>query len=294
MSSSPLLQTHELTKDFGSDRGAIGINIQINPGEIVGFVGPNGAGKTTTINMLTGLIHRDSGDYWLFGNQISSLKDLQHAFAKIGFLPSEPAFYPMTSLQLFDYAEKLYGEELTTRALGLSDILELDVKRPIRNLSLGNRKKAGIVQALMHNPQLVIMDEPTSGLDPLIQQRVLEMLKQVRAAGGAVFLSSHTLSEVESVCDRIIMIKSSRIIIQDTTKNILNRALKKFRINALPPKLLPALQKLAVRADNQRGDLVLYTQNVKPILDLLHQQNIYNFYLERTSLEEMFLAEYDL
>jgi len=292
---STYLQTKNLTKDYGRGRGAIDINIEINSGEIVGFIGPNGAGKTTTMRLIMGMIKQDAGEVTLFNKPITNFTDIDEVIARIGFLSGEVNFYgAMTAKQLFAYASEIYGHDYSNRADELSTELDLDQNRQFKYMSLGNKKKIGIIHALLHNPDLIILDEPTSGLDPLIQQKVLNLLKNAREEGKAVFLSSHVLSEVQQVCDRIIMIKDARIIMQDDTKAILAKAVKIFRLTDVPEKLQQQLAKLeGVRDVQQAGhEITIYATNPAPVIEALVANKRYDFYLERTSLEDMFLAEY--
>jgi ABC-2 type transport system ATP-binding protein len=293
--STTYLQTKDLTKDYGRGRGAIDINIEINPGEIVGFIGPNGAGKTTTMRLVMGMIKPDAGEVTLFGKPITNFTDIDEIIHRIGFLSGEVNFYgAMSSKQLFAYAGKIYGKDFSARARELSEQLDLDQNKPFKYMSLGNKKKVGIIHALLHSPDLIILDEPTSGLDPLIQQKVLNLLKEARKEGKAVFLSSHVLSEVQQICDRIIMIKDSKIIMQDDTKSILAKAVKIFRITDLSDKLENELKQLKDVKDIQKTkqEVLIYATDPAHVIEALVANKRYDFYIERTSLEDMFLAEY--
>jgi ABC-2 type transport system ATP-binding protein len=292
--SEIILSTNKLSKSFGNGRGAMDIEFQLKAGEITGFIGPNGAGKTTTIRMLMGLLRPDSGSLKILGHEIKD-GNLRDVIAHIGYLPSEIDFYHSFSVrEIFAYASKLLGSDCLPDAITIANTLELDLDRKIGQLSMGNKKKVGIIHALMHKPKLTILDEATSGLDPLIQSKVLALLRQARTAGSAILLSSHTLSEVEQVCDNIVMIKEACIILKDTTQNVLEQSLKKFRFTGLAQNVRTEILKVKGIAQTRElgSELIVYIADPKPILTILSQHQIYNFYLERTTLEEMFLNEY--
>ncbi len=289
-----LLSTDNLTKDYGQGRGAIDISIEINPGEIVGFIGPNGAGKTTTLSMVTHLINPDRGSFSLFDHQINSEADYLQEASKVGFLPSEGGLYDwLTARQLLSYASSLYGIA-NTQIINLAKDFKLDLDTKIHNLSLGNKRKVGVLQSLLHNPKLLILDEPTSGLDPLIQKQVLDLIKQVKHKEGAVFLSSHNLAEVENVCDRVIMIKDGKIIFNGRTVDILKKSLKRLRIENVAAGIFAQVQKLksVKKAEYIADDIIAYIDDPKEALEFLRKQNNYNFYLERPTLEEAFADYY--
>lgn len=289
-----ILKAQNLTKDYGNQRGALDITFEIYNSEIVGFIGPNGAGKTTTMKMLTKLITPDKGRLFLFNKEIKSESDYLAISDKIVFLPSEGALYDnLTPLQIFNYAAKLYSCN-TAIALSLSKRFKIDLNVKIRFLSLGNRRKVAIVQALMNNPKLAILDEPTSGLDPLMQRQVLELIMESKKAGSSILLSSHNLVEVENICDRIIMIKSSKIIFSGTTKEVLNKSLKLFRIENVSKNFYQEVKKLTSikKIEYVAEDIIAYIENPKELLQFLSKKNHYNFYIEKPTLEEAFLEYY--
>lgn len=200
-----------LTKNYGKHRGINDLSFSVNMGEIFGFIGPNGAGKSTTIRTLMGLIRPTSGNASILGHDCQTQASI---IAKdVGYLPSEDSYYEnMKVCELLQYTADLYGMNCQTRLHELAERLNLDLSRRISDLSLGNRKKVGIVSALMVSPKLVIMDEPTSGLDPLIQQAFYEILKEENGHGTTIFLSSHVLSEVQKLCDRVAILKNGKLI----------------------------------------------------------------------------------
>ena len=295
MTSQYLLETIGLSKLYAKDRGAVDINLHISPGEIVGFIGPNGAGKTTTMRMIMGFISQDRGILKLFGSKINNLEDRLQLIHNIGFLAGENVLYEhFTGYQLCQYASNIYGSNFKKEVDRLAKLLDVEMNRKIKYLSQGNKQKIGIIHAVIHKPRLVILDEPTSGLDPLVQQNFLQIIKDIRDAGGAVFLSSHVLSEIEAVCDRIIMIKDSHVILEDSTNTILEKALKRFKLFKLNDDLLKQIQKIeqVKRVDRSGEQTYVYVSETKPIIELLVKNSVYDFYLERPKLEEMFLESY--
>ena len=288
-----MLKTENLTKNFGNNKGVFDICIEIQPGEIVGFIGPNGAGKSTTINMITGLLFPNQGTVELFGkkmdkNNIQSLKE------KMGILYSQPYFEPnlktVTILERQASLQKIKDEKWSV----LANLLDLDNTRNFGKLSLGNKKKVGIISALMNTPDLLILDEPTSGLDPLIQKKFLDLLLAVKKRGGSVFLSSHVLNEVEAICDRIIMIKNGKIIKQAKTSELIQSMPKIFKFTNLPAPILNQIQALKgnLKEVIYENEVKIYTNQTESILEILYKNKISNFFLERSSLEEMFLENY--
>lgn len=285
-----LLQTYDLTKDFGDNKGVFGINISVQRGEIVGFVGPNGAGKSTTISMLSGNIYPESGEIQIFDAAVTAA-NIYNVMPRIGILLSEPTIeLQITPKQAFVESEKLLGR--STRWHELSQNLKLDVNKPIGKLSLGNKKKVGIILALMHEPELVFMDEPTSGIDPIIVNKFSTLLREVAERGGAVLLSSHDLSEIQDVCHRVIMIKDGHVLLDKPIDDLLKVANRKFSINTSDYKLRELLaKKYGKDLVETTGGLSLQTQDYQSVIDLLTKNGFYDFLIENPTLEEMF-AEY--
>jgi ABC-2 type transport system ATP-binding protein len=289
------LKLNKLTKDFGNNKGAFEIDLEIREGEIVGFLGPNGAGKTTTMSMVLGFTVPTSGSFDLFGQKEISVNNIQDLMPEIGVMLSEVSFEPgFTSRQTLTRNQSLLKKNLKDKIQELADFLELDLDKKFKDLSTGNKKKAGIINALMHDPKLVIMDEPTSGLDPVMQQRFLDLLEKVKARNGAVFLSSHVLSEVQAICDRIVMIKKGKKILEGNTSQILDQALKVFRVNNLNQEDSQKIQAkgLAEKTETRGQETLLYTQERLPLLRYLMDNQIHDFYLEKPRLEDMFYEEY--
>jgi ABC-2 type transport system ATP-binding protein len=200
-----------LTKVYGEKRGVFQLNLQVSEGDIFGFLGPNGAGKSTTIRLMLDLIRPDGGSVSIFGHD--SRKDAPEVHKITGYLPGEFALDPkLTGRQLIVYLANLRGGVDWSYVASLANRLELDLNRPFRDYSRGNKQKVGLLQAFMHRPRLLVLDEPTGGLDPLNQAAVMELVREAHAAGATVFLSSHILSEVEQICQNVAFIRDGRLI----------------------------------------------------------------------------------
>lgn len=245
MPTSPpthIIETTQLTKSYGAARGIIDVNLTVEEGEIFGFIGPNGAGKSTAIRTLLGLIHPTGGSATIFGKDcVTHGPEIRR---DVGYLPAEVSYYRgMRVHELLQYSASFYRRDCTARIGVLAKILDLDLERKISDLSLGNRKKVGIVQALLHAPKLIILDEPTSGLDPLIQQQFFHILEQERRAGITILLSSHNLTEVQRLCDRIAIIREGRIIQTGRVSELAGGQYKRVRVESkqhIDPKLFAA------------------------------------------------------
>ncbi len=221
-----IIETKMLTKSYGKARGIIDVDLNVNEGEIFGFIGPNGAGKSTTIRTLLGLIYKTSGEAKIFGMDCE--KESQKILADVGYLPSEVFYYDkMKAIDLLKYSASFYKKDCSKRINELAEILELDLHKKIEDMSLGNKKKVGIVQGLLHSPKLIILDEPTSGLDPLMQKTFFEIIKEENKRGATVLFSSHILSEVQKICDRVAIIKEGRILQTQKISELTHNTYKK-------------------------------------------------------------------
>ena len=206
-----IIETNNLCKTYGKNRGIIDLNLKIKEGEIFGFVGPNGAGKSTAIRTLLNFILPTSGSAKILGKDI--VKESSEIKKYIGYVPSEVKFYDDVKVKdIIKYSSSFYKNVNKEDIYRLYKLLDVDVNKKMSELSLGNKKKVAIVQALIHNPKLLILDEPINGLDPLIQKKLFELLEEARKKGTTVFLSSHNLVEVENLCDRVAVIKDGKII----------------------------------------------------------------------------------
>ena len=228
-----VIEVRGLTKAYGDTLANDHLEFSIEAGEIFGYLGPNGAGKSTTIRQLMGFQAPTEGSATVFGHDVRDDRALRQAKARIGFLPGEPAFSPaVTGRELLDYQAELKGDE---RRDELLDLFTPPLDRQIREYSTGNKQMLAIVQAFMHDPDLLIMDEPTSGLDPLKQEAFHEFLRAERECGKTVFFSSHILGEVRRVCDRVGIIRDGRLITVEQVDELLARGGKQVRLHAEAP-----------------------------------------------------------
>ena len=228
------IQTRSLTKYYGEAPGIIDLDLEVRIGEVFGFIGPNGSGKTTTIRTLLNFLHPTSGTATVLGLDIGA--NSLEIRRRIGYLPGDLALYPaMTGREILLYFSNLRGIDTSTRVSQLSDRFDLDLDRPIKDYSTGNRQKVGLVNAFMHDPELLILDEPTSGLDPLMQQEFLDLVAETTASGKTVFLSSHILPEVDRVADRVGIVRESRLIAVDTLAGFKAKAQRTLTIEFSSP-----------------------------------------------------------
>ncbi|HEY6398640.1 MAG TPA: ABC transporter ATP-binding protein [Solirubrobacteraceae bacterium] len=227
--SGPVIATSGLSKDYGAGRGLFDLDLEVLQGEVFGFLGPNGAGKSTTIRLLLDLIRPTSGSARVLG--LDTGRDSLAIRRRVGFLPGDLAMYPkLTGRVMLEYlAELRGGVDSRVRDL-LVARFDADLDRPVHQLSTGNRQKLGLIQAFMHEPELLILDEPIAGLDPLVQQSLHELLGEVSARGRTVFLSSHTLSEVERVTHRVAILRQGRLVVVDSFENLRKIAVQRLEI----------------------------------------------------------------
>ncbi len=214
-----MIQIDHLTKTYGRARGVTDLTLHVPEGGCFGFIGPNGAGKSTTIRTLLGLLSPTAGSARVLG--LDCVRQRNAILAQVGYMPSEAMFYPdMRVGQVIRLSADLRKKDCRAQAAALCETLELDARKRIRELSLGNRKKVSIVCAMQHRPRLYILDEPTSGLDPLVQRAFWSQLDQRRREGATVFLSSHVLYEVARYCDRAAIIREGRLVVEGTTQEL--------------------------------------------------------------------------
>ena len=293
--SEQAIVLNELTKHYGKHRGINNLSFSVNQGEFFGFIGPNGAGKSTTIRTLMGLIRPTGGSASIFDLDChSKASDIAR---DVGYLPSENSYYEnMKVRELLQYTADLYGMDCKTKMKELADRLNLDLSRKIADLSLGNKKKVGIVSAIMTSPKLIIMDEPTSGLDPLIQQAFYDILKEENSRGATVFFSSHVLSEVQKLCDRVAILKEGQFIGIQSIKELRESGYKKVSLSAkeaIPRDFfdLSGIANYAETADKTSVSF-MYNGNITAIIDKLHLLHLDDVLLEEPSLEEIFMHYY--
>ncbi len=297
MANNVAIRTQGLVKFYGDFKALHGVDLDVQQGEIFGFLGPNGAGKTTTIRCLLDLIHRSGGEVSVLG--IDPQDDPEAVQARVGYMPGELHLdESLTAEGLLRYFNALRGKRADWSYISeLAERLSLDIKRPIRNLSHGNKQKVGIVQTLMHKPELVIMDEPTQGLDPLVQQEVLRMLKEQQAEGATVFFSSHIMSEVESIAERVGIIRGGRMVEVADPRTLGARGLHRARVRFIDSVDVSKLSRLKgveiLSQDNGQEVYLELEGEIDPLIKELAKYKVSGFETERPSLEEVFLAYYE-
>jgi ABC-2 type transport system ATP-binding protein len=295
-STEVVLATRGLTKSYGHVRALRGVDLEVWRGEIFGFLGPNGAGKTTTIRCLLDLIRPDGGTARVLS--LDPQADPVAVQARTGYLPGELRLNDNLTAerQLRFFGDMRGGIADWGFVRQLAARLDLDLDRPIKNLSKGNKLKVGILQALMHRPELLMLDEPTSGLDPLMQREVLGLIQQARQDGATVFFSSHIMSEVQAVADRVAMIRQGKIVEVAETRSLINRALRHTTIQFREPVDYDALARLPGITILSRDDGASVTLQVEGDMDglikALGSFPVRELETTRPSLEEVFLAYY--
>ena len=288
-----IVEVSHLKKYYGAARGIEDVSFSVEEGEFFGFIGPNGAGKSTTIRTLLNLIRPTSGSATIFGKDANRFAP--EIAQRVGYLPSEVFYYDgMRAGDLLRYSASFYKKDCSERIKRLAAALDLDLKKKIDDLSFGNRKKVGIVQALLHEPKLIILDEPSAGLDPLMQQRFFELLHEENKKGATVLFSSHVLSEVQKLCNRVAIIKEGRIIQLDAVGAIRDNSYKKVALEAKAPLDQGAFQMDGVASleVNLSAASFIFRGNVNQLLSALSKLNLVNLTIAEPDLEEVFLHYY--
>ena len=281
-----MLKIEKLTKYYGNIRGVENLSLELEDGEIFGFIGPNGAGKSTTIKCIMNFINKTSGNIYI--NNIL-VKDKNFEYKNlIGYLPSEIHLYDdYTVLEMFKYSSLFYSNKALKRALELSKRLELETNIKIENLSLGNLKKVGIVLALMHEPKLLILDEPTSGLDPIIQEEFFNILKEEKKKGTTIFFSSHVLSEIKKVCDRVGIIKEGHLIKVDTISNFNKNNYLNIHIESKDIEKISKELNIDIINNN-----FIYQGDINILINKLSKYKIDKLLINEPEIEELFIDYY--
>ena len=286
-----MLKIDKLTKYYGKIKGIENLSLELNKGEIFGFIGPNGAGKSTTIKCIMNLINKNSGDIYIDG-KINSKDDLELKEI-IGYLPSEISLYDdMTVKQILDYNAQFYKKDTSFKRKELVTKFQLDESKKIEQLSLGNLKKLGIVLALVHDPKLIILDEPTSGLDPIMQDVFYNILKEEREKGNTIFYSTHILSEIKKICDRVGIIKDGNLIKVETLKEMKNNNLVIVTIKSRKIANIKTELKLKILEENEEEIKILYNDDINKLIKLLECYNLEKLLIEELSIEDMFIHYY--
>lgn len=289
-----VVKAERLTKFYGEARGIVDLDFSVEAGEVFGFLGSNGAGKTTTIRLLLDLIRPTSGKLSVFG--LDSTRDSVEIRRRIGYLPGDLRLYErLTPRELLRFFAHLRGPECLARRELLAERLDLDLDRRIKELSRGNRQKVGLVQAFMHEPELLVLDEPTNGLDPLVQETFYELVGEVTAGGGTVFLSSHALSEVQHVADRVALIRDGRLQLVETVETLRSRAFVHVDVTFAKPPPADAFAGLeAARELERRGHVIVFALEgeIDQLLKALARFHVRALDVHEADLEDIFLALY--
>jgi ABC-2 type transport system ATP-binding protein len=289
------IAANDLTLYYGKFIGVKDISLQVQEGEKFGFIGPNGAGKTTTIRLLLNILFPSSGSGTILGHDM--VKDSVNIKKITGYLPAESNFYSkMTVEDFINYNSGFYDQKIDRSKIAkLTNAFDLDMKKKIEELSTGNKKKCSIIQAFAHSPKLLILDEPTSGLDPLMQSILFELIEEENSRGTTVFFSSHVLSDVQKICDRVAIIRKGKIIkietIDELRKNMFKRVtltfkdksqINRFEIdNCLNPR---------IKNDKLTFN---YTAGINELLKNLCGFDIDNLSIEDATLDDIFMRYYN-
>lgn len=289
-----VIETDKFTKFYGPHRGIVDVVLAIEEGEIYGFLGPNGAGKTTTIRLLLDLIRPTSGRAFVFG--IETTADPVAIHRRIGYLPGEFALFDrLTGGQTIEYFANLRGGVDPLYQADLVARFDLDPSRRYREYSKGNKQKVGLVIALQHRPDLLLLDEPTAGLDPLVQQTFFELLRETVAEGRTAFLSSHILGEVEKTCHRVAIIREGRIVTVDRVEALRDLAYHQVELRFAGPVPACEFSSLPGVSDVVATDLGLQmrvTGSIAPVVQAAARHELLDFVSREPSLEQAFLAQY--
>jgi ABC-2 type transport system ATP-binding protein len=290
-----IIQTEKLTKSYGAHRGVTDIDLEVNEGEAFGFLGPNGAGKTTTIRVLLDHIRPTSGRALVFG--IETTVDPVAIHRRIGYLPGEFTLYDkLTGGQTIEYFANLRGGVEAAYQQQLIERLDLDASRKFKEYSKGNKQKVGLIVALQHRPDLLLLDEPTSGLDPLVQQTFYEVIREAKADGRTIFLSSHILSEVEKTCDRVAIIRDGRLAKVDRVEALRDLAHHQVELRFAGDDVpvgafagLPGVSEVTTDGNLLR---MRVSGSITPVVREAANYELLDFVSREPSLEETFLAQY--
>ena len=290
-----IIEIDRLSKYYGHSRGIENVSLNVEQGDFFGFIGPNGAGKSTTIRILLNLIFPTSGSAKIFGLDV--VKDSKKIRTRLGYVPSDANLYDKMKVHEFlRFGAAFYGgNKSEDRIRELAGLFDLDLQRKIPELSTGNKKKVNIIQALVHQPDLLILDEPTTGLDPLIQSRLFDLLVEENKRGTTVFFSSHILSEVQALCRKVAIVKEGRIIKSDEIAALRDKQLKKVRIlfaddSSRHDLSIPGIE--SFQRESPKSTVFMFSGNINELIVRLSEYNIENLSIEEPPLEEIFLHYY--
>jgi ABC-2 type transport system ATP-binding protein len=288
------IETRGLTKDYGSGRGIFDLDLTVNEGEIFGFLGPNGAGKTTTIKLLMGTTHATRGSATVFG--LDADRDAVAVKKKVGYVPGElPQFGGWRGTEIVAYLSGIRGDVDAAEIEHVAKRMDLDLSRKYREYSHGNKQKLALLMAFAHKPALLILDEPTSGLDPLHQQEFYGLVHDARSRGATIFVSSHVLSEVEQICDRVGIVREGHLVTVGPISELIGAKAHRVEIEVGDPSgaaavaRVPGLEQVQIDGARVSG---LYRGSFDPLLAALAGQHVVSLVSREPSLEEIFLSYY--
>jgi len=286
-----ILEIINLKKYYGTIRGVEDVSLKLKCGEIYGFIGPNGSGKSTTLRTIMSLINKTSGTILINGKELE--KNNLEQKKLIGYLPSEICLYDdLTVKEMLDFHESFYEQDISKRRKELVKLLKLDETKRVEDLSLGNSKKLGIVLALMHSPKILILDEPTSGLDPIMQNIFYKLLLEEKKKGTTILYSTHILSEVSKICDRIGLIKEGKIIKEDNVENIVKNNITYLTIESEDIEKIK--KDLDLNIISSHDNIVKFVNNLNPnvLLKKIYKYKIKKLLIEEVSIEDLFIEYY--
>jgi len=291
------IHAEKLTKSYGKSRGIVALDLDVWSGEVFGFLGPNGAGKTTTIRLLLDLIRPTTGRVLVL--ERDSHRDTLAIQARCGYLPGELSLYPaLTGRETLRYLANLRGGVDWDHVSALCERLDCDLSRKVADLSSGNKRKLGLIQAFMHRPELLILDEPTSGLDPLVQHEFYALVDEARDAGQTVFLSSHVLPEVQRVCDRVAFIREGKLIALEDVSSLTGRAVREIEVvfaEAVPPSVfegVPGVTEVAVNGKGATSLRLTVTGSLDAAVKKLGEFPVLDLTSRLPDLEDVFMTFY--
>lgn len=286
-----VLEIKNLTKYYDKVLGVENLSLTLEKGEVFGFIGPNGAGKSTTIRSVMNLINKTEGEVYLNGEKLT--KKCARLKEEIGYLPSEIRLYDdLTVKEMLDYHESFYKKNIHKRRLDLVKRLKLDETKKIEELSLGNLKKVGIILAFMHKPKLVILDEPTSGLDPIIQEEFFKLIKEEKEKNTTIFYSTHILSEISRVCDRVGIIKEGHLLKIEKIEDLIKKELSFVTITS--KEIDKIIKELKITPISKTEDTIKFknTLDINNLIKALEKIKIEKLWITPATIEEIFLHYY--
>jgi ABC-2 type transport system ATP-binding protein len=288
------IKTEGLTKHYGDVKALVDLDLEVHEGEVFGFLGPNGAGKTTTIRCLLHFIFPTAGAASVLGMDVAT--EAVDVRSRIAYMPSEYSMYPkLTGAENLAYLANLRGGVDQAYVDSLAERLEVDLSRKVSDLSTGNKQKVGLIQAFMSKSELIILDEPSTGLDPLMQQELQQMIREVREDGRTVFLSSHSLAEVERVADRVGILRHGHLVVVERVDALKRKAIRRIDLEFDEPVDATAFQELSgVRSAEARGNTVVvsFEGSVNALLRRAIERDVVNVNSREADLEQIFLEYY--